>query len=97
MNSSGTVANGIGQPVWRKEDFRLLTGSGSFADDVLLSSLAHAAIVRSPHTHAQIASITQKRRLVRPVRSRCLPAATIWRMGSRRSPTVLGSWARPMM
>jgi hypothetical protein len=34
MNSSGTVANGIGQPVRRKEDFRLLTGRGSFADDV---------------------------------------------------------------
>jgi CO/xanthine dehydrogenase Mo-binding subunit len=54
MNSSGTVANGIGQPVRRKEDFRLLTGSGSFADDVLLPSLAHAVIVRSPHAHAQI-------------------------------------------
>jgi carbon-monoxide dehydrogenase large subunit len=30
MNSSGAVANGIGQPVRRKEDFRLLTGRGSF-------------------------------------------------------------------
>ena len=66
MNSSGTVANGIGQPVWRKEDFRLLTGSGSFADDVLLSSLAHAAIVRSPHAHAQIASINTEAALGSP-------------------------------
>jgi hypothetical protein len=30
MNSSGIVANGIGQPVRRKEDFRLVTGQGSF-------------------------------------------------------------------
>jgi CO/xanthine dehydrogenase Mo-binding subunit len=34
MNWSGIVTNGIGQPVRRKEDFRLLTGRGSFADDV---------------------------------------------------------------
>jgi CO/xanthine dehydrogenase Mo-binding subunit len=34
MISSGAVANGIGQPVRRKEDLRLLTGKGSFADDV---------------------------------------------------------------
>jgi CO/xanthine dehydrogenase Mo-binding subunit len=66
MNSSGTVANGIGQPVRRKEDFRLLTGSGSFADDVLLPSLAHAAIVRSPHAHAQIASINTEAALGSP-------------------------------
>jgi carbon-monoxide dehydrogenase large subunit len=57
MNLSGTVANGIGQPVRRKEDFRLLTGKGSFADDVSLPELAHAVIVRSPHAHARIATI----------------------------------------
>ena len=47
MNSSGTVANGIGQPVRRKEDFRLLTGRNSFADDVRLPEMARAVIVRS--------------------------------------------------
>src|SRR4051812_32569359 len=57
MNSSGTVTNGIGQPVRRKEDFRLLTGRGSFADDVRLTEMAHAVIVRSPHAHARIASV----------------------------------------
>jgi CO/xanthine dehydrogenase Mo-binding subunit len=34
MISSGAVANGIGHPVRRKEDVRLLTGKGSFADDI---------------------------------------------------------------
>ena len=46
MNSSGNITNGIGQPVRRKEDFRLLTGRGSFADDVRLPEMARAVIVR---------------------------------------------------
>src|SRR5712671_5869198 len=66
MNSSGAVANGIGQPVRRKEDFRLLTGRGSFADDVHLSGLTHAVIVRSPHAHAHIASIGKAAALASP-------------------------------
>jgi carbon-monoxide dehydrogenase large subunit len=66
MNSSGTVANGIGQPVRRKEDFRLLTGSGSFAADVHLPGMAHAMIVRSPHAHAQISSIDKAAALASP-------------------------------
>jgi carbon-monoxide dehydrogenase large subunit len=57
MNSLGAVANGIGQPVRRKEDLRLLTGKGRFADDFQLPRLAHAVIVRSPHAHAHIRSI----------------------------------------
>jgi carbon-monoxide dehydrogenase large subunit len=66
MNSSGTVANGIGQPVRRKEDSRLLTGRGSFADDVRLPELVHAVMVRSPHAHAHIVSIDQAAALGSP-------------------------------
>ena len=66
MNLSGDITNGIGQPVRRKEDFRLLTGRGSFADDVHLSGLAHAVIVRSPHAHAHIASIHKAAALASP-------------------------------
>jgi carbon-monoxide dehydrogenase large subunit len=57
MDLSGKITNGIGQPVRRKEDLRLLTGRGSFADDIHLPDLAHAVIVRSPHAHARIASV----------------------------------------
>ena len=57
MTSSHTAANGIGQPVRRKEDFRLLTGRGSFADDLVVPNLAHAVMVRSPHAHARIVSV----------------------------------------
>jgi carbon-monoxide dehydrogenase large subunit len=60
MTPSGKVANGIGQPVRRKEDFRLLTGRGRFGDDVTLPGLAHAVIVRSPHAHARIASVDKR-------------------------------------
>src|ERR1700691_2684301 len=46
-----------GQPVRRKEDHRLLTGAGSFADDVDLPGQAYAAMVRSPHPHARIVRV----------------------------------------
>ena len=66
MDLSGNITNGIGQPVWRKEDFRLLTGRGSFADDVRLTEMAHAVIVRSPHAHARIASVDKAAALASP-------------------------------
>jgi carbon-monoxide dehydrogenase large subunit len=51
------VTNGIGQPVRRKEDFRLLTGRGRFGDDIVLPHQAQAGFVRSPHAHARIVAI----------------------------------------
>jgi carbon-monoxide dehydrogenase large subunit len=66
MDSCEKVANGIGQPIRRKEDFRLLTGRGSFADDVRLPNMAHAVIVRSPHAHARIASVDKAAALASP-------------------------------
>jgi aerobic carbon-monoxide dehydrogenase large subunit len=44
----------IGQPVRRKEDQRLVTGRGSFTDDISLPGEAYAVMVRSPHAHAHI-------------------------------------------
>ncbi len=48
---------GIGQPVRRKEDTRLLQGRGQYTDDINLEGQAWAAFVRSPHAHARIGSI----------------------------------------
>lgn len=48
---------GIGQPVLRFEDPRLLRGQGRFINDVNLPGQAHAVFVRSPHAHARITSI----------------------------------------
>jgi aerobic carbon-monoxide dehydrogenase large subunit len=47
----------IGESVRRREDLRLLTGHGSYADDVSLPGQAYAVFVRSPHAHARILSV----------------------------------------
>jgi aerobic carbon-monoxide dehydrogenase large subunit len=47
----------IGQSVSRREDPRLLTGRGRYYDDLKLDGQLHAAILRSPHAHADIKSI----------------------------------------
>jgi len=46
-----------GQPMKRVEDPHLVTGKGSFVDDVQLPDMLHAAILRSPHAHARIRAI----------------------------------------
>src|SRR4030081_2147110 len=51
------IGTGIGQPVRRREDLRLLTGKGRYSDDVNLPGQAYAVMVRSPHAHALIRSI----------------------------------------
>jgi aerobic carbon-monoxide dehydrogenase large subunit len=50
----------IGRPVLRKEDERLLRGAGCYADDVNLPGQVYAAMVRAPHAHAKILSVTTK-------------------------------------
>ena len=48
---------GIGQPVTRFEDPRLVSGRGRFQDDVNLADQTYAVFLRSPHAHARILSI----------------------------------------
>src|SRR5204862_1762309 len=43
---------GIGQPVRRFEDKRLLSGNGHFQNDNNLLGQAYAYVLRSPHAHA---------------------------------------------
>ena len=47
----------VGQPIKRREDPRLITGAGSFLDDVRLPGMTHAVLVRSPYAHARIKRI----------------------------------------
>jgi carbon-monoxide dehydrogenase large subunit len=49
--------DGIGAAVRRKEDYRFLTGKGTYVDDMNRPGQAYASIVRSPHAHARIKSI----------------------------------------
>jgi aerobic carbon-monoxide dehydrogenase large subunit len=41
-------------PAHRREDLRLVTGQGQYADDLHLPHAARAVMVRSPHAHAAI-------------------------------------------
>ena len=45
---------GIAQPVTRKEDDRLTTGRGRYADDVGMPNQAYGYVLRSSHAHADI-------------------------------------------
>ena len=49
-----SAREGIGKPILRKEDARLLVGGGCYSDDVNLPGQAYACLVRSPHAHARI-------------------------------------------
>ena len=48
---------GIGQPLRRKEDRRLLTGAGRFVADMAPAGLAHAWFVRSDVAHGDLRSV----------------------------------------
>ena len=48
---------GIGASVKRKEDFRFLTGRGSYTDDEVRAGQLHAHMLRSPHGHAELGSV----------------------------------------
>ena len=47
----------LGQSLKRAEDPRLITGQGSFVDDINLPGMLHVAVLRSPHAHARVKSI----------------------------------------
>jgi carbon-monoxide dehydrogenase large subunit len=49
--------NSVGQSVRRKEDYRFLTGTGQYTDDVNPPRHTHAYFLRSPHAHARIRGI----------------------------------------
>ncbi|MEE2996487.1 MAG: xanthine dehydrogenase family protein molybdopterin-binding subunit [Pseudomonadota bacterium] len=52
-----TLKFGIGQPVLRTEDPKLLTGRGEFTDDYSADGQAYCAFFRSPVAHGSIISI----------------------------------------
>jgi carbon-monoxide dehydrogenase large subunit len=57
---------GVGKPVRRREDPRLLTGARCYTDDVNLPGHAYVAMVRSPHAHARIVRIDTAPALATP-------------------------------
>ena len=51
------TSSGIGASVKRREDVRLVTGQGRYAEDYDAPGQAYAAFVRSPHAHADVVAI----------------------------------------
>ncbi|MGB6566582.1 MAG: xanthine dehydrogenase family protein molybdopterin-binding subunit, partial [Xanthobacteraceae bacterium] len=49
--------SGIGQPVRRREDLRLVRGGGRYTADENLPGQVYAFMLRSPHAHARIRAI----------------------------------------
>jgi carbon-monoxide dehydrogenase large subunit len=56
----------VGRSVKRKEDFRFITGTGRYTDDLTRAGQAYAVFVRSPHAHAKIRSVVAKAALAIP-------------------------------
>ena len=55
------VRRWVGKSVKVKEDRRFVQGKGLYADDIELKPMLHAAVLRSPHAHANIKSIDVSR------------------------------------
>src|SRR5262245_18680239 len=58
--------NLIGSAVKRREDYRFLTGAGTYTDDVQIDRQSYAYFVRSPHAHATIKRINKDQALKAP-------------------------------
>ena len=74
-----------GRRVARVEDSRLLTGRGTFVDDVIRPGMLHACFVRSPFAHARIDGIDATAALALPGVHAVFTAADL-------NPDVRESW-----
>ena len=51
----------FGSSIKRREDPKLITGQGTYVDDIKIFGMLHAVMVRSPHAHARITNIDTSR------------------------------------
>jgi len=61
-----TAGRYVGARIQRVEDGRLLTGHGSYVDDIVLPGMLHARFVRSPYARAAIRAIDASIALTMP-------------------------------
>lgn len=66
MTAETTPAKLVGQAIKRREDPQLITGQGSFLDDIKLPGMTHACVLRSPYAHAKIKSIDTSKAKAHP-------------------------------
>lgn len=75
----------------RREDYRLVTGQGQYADDLHFPGAAHAVLVRSPHAHAEIRNINVLRAAKFPGVLTILTGKNVLSDGLRPIPHATGS------
>src|SRR6476620_1764614 len=51
------IGNMVGASVRRHEDPKLVTGAGTYVDDIKLPGMLYVGIVRSPYAHARITNL----------------------------------------
>jgi aerobic carbon-monoxide dehydrogenase large subunit len=87
--SDSAAARYTGARVHRVEDARLLTGRGTFVDDIVRPRMAHACFVRSPLANARIGAIDVSAALEMPGVQEVFTAADL-------NPGVHESWYSAM-
>jgi len=92
--STSTAGRFVGQKVLRREDPRLLTGHGTFVDDVVVPGMLHAAFVRSDLARARITGIDTTAARAHPGVRAVLTAADLNHVGSMQ-PTMFQGDAPP--
>ena len=80
---------GIGQPVPREEDARLLRGRGRYVDDINVTGQAHGYVLRSPHANAAINRIDATKAAKAPGVLAILTAAELKALGAKPLPLAL--------
>ena len=59
--AKGSTPRLFGSAIKRREDPRLMTGCGTYVDDLTVPGMVEMVLVRSPHAHARIRSIDVSR------------------------------------
>ncbi len=85
MTAVGAPEKVIGQRLLRREDAALLTGEGKFCADLVIPGALFIALVRSPHAHARVVSVTTAEALK-------VPGVVAVYTGN----DLAGEWAGPM-
>jgi carbon-monoxide dehydrogenase large subunit len=89
-----TSTHYVGVSVPRREDFRFLTGTGMFCEDITLTGMLYASMVRSTLAHADIISIDTEAARAQPGVVAVFTAADFSDDEMRTIPT---DWTLPIM
>jgi carbon-monoxide dehydrogenase large subunit len=87
----------VGSSIKRREDPRLMTGGGTYVDDMSLRGMVEMVLVRSPHAHARIRGIDVSRAKAAPgvvavlvgadIEGAMKPVPCIWTLPDMKAPT----------